>query len=76
MVTLNVGGVIYTTLRQTLQKYPGSMLAAMFSGRHDPQTDSQGAHFIDRNGTYFRYVLEFLRCGYFISGVFIGCWEV
>ncbi|XP_067931932.1 BTB/POZ domain-containing protein KCTD7-like [Watersipora subatra] len=63
IVTLNVGGVYYTTLRTTLLRYPDSMLAAMFSGRHKPQLDNRGAHVIDRNGRYFGYILEFLRSG-------------
>lgn len=33
-VTINVGGVIVVTFYSTLAKYPESMLAAMFSGRH------------------------------------------
>lgn len=61
VVSLNVGGVYFTTLRSTLLKYQNSMLAAMFSGRHEMQVDSRGASFIDRNGTYFGYILEFLR---------------
>ncbi len=31
-MTLNVGGVLYTTTRSTLAKYPDSMLGAMFGG--------------------------------------------
>lgn len=61
MISLNVGGVHYTTLKSTLQRYPDSMLAVMFSGRHGLQTDLHGAYFIDRNGTYFSHILDFLR---------------
>ena len=61
MLLLNVGGVFFTTLRTTLTRFPDSMLAAMFSGGHELQMDSRGAFFIDRNGTYFGYILEFLR---------------
>lgn len=37
------------------------MLAAMFSGRHQLDTDSEGRYFIDRDGTYFKHILNFLR---------------
>ena len=39
------------------------MLAAMFSGRHELDTDSEGRYFIDRDGKYFKYILNFLRDG-------------
>lgn len=39
------------------------MLAAMFSGRHFVQKDEDGRYFIDRDGTHFRYILNFLRDG-------------
>ena len=38
-----------------------SMLAAMFSGRHILEVDSEGRYFIDRDGTYFGYILNYLR---------------
>ena len=58
---LNVGGMYYTTLRTTLLRFPDSMLAAMFNGQQELVRDSQGAYFIDRCGTYFGYILEYLR---------------
>ena len=63
-VALNVGGVRYETSIATLRSTPGTMLDAMFSGRHamDPD-DSDGAHFLDRDGAHFKYVLEYLRDG-------------
>jgi hypothetical protein len=40
------------------------MLAAMFSGRHQPAPrSSDGRHFIDRDGDLFRYVLRYMRDG-------------
>jgi hypothetical protein len=51
---LNVGGYIFTTSLSTLQKYEDSMLAVMFSGRHDIVKDENGHYFIDRDGKYFR----------------------
>lgn len=37
------------------------MLATMFSGRHKLDKDKQGYFFIDSNGAYFGYILEYLR---------------
>ena len=60
-VTLNVGGHLYTTTLSTLQRYPDSMLGAMFRGDFPTTKDSKGNYFIDRDGTLFRYILNFLR---------------
>ena len=63
IVKLNVGGQHFTTSLQTLTRDPYSMLAAMFSGRHEVQTTEDGSFFIDRDGTYFRFILNYLRNG-------------
>lgn len=60
-VKLNVGGKLFDTSLSTLNKDPGSMLHAMFSGRFDTKAREDGAYFIDRDGTHFRYILNFLR---------------
>lgn len=60
-IQLDIGGHKYTTSLSTLRKDPNSMLAAMFSGRHNLVTESDGSYFLDRDGTYFRYVLNYLR---------------
>ena len=39
------------------------MLHAMFSGRFDSKPDEDGSYFIDRDGTHFRYILNYLRTG-------------
>lgn len=62
-VELNVGGVRYTTSLSTLTKEEGSLLQAMFRGQHSITPDTDGSYFIDRDGTNFRYVLNFLRDG-------------
>lgn len=60
---LSVGGSHFQTSLDTLCKDPNSMLAAMFSGRHYVQKDEDGRYFIDRDGTHFRYILNYLRDG-------------
>ncbi|KAG8587547.1 hypothetical protein GDO81_005704 [Engystomops pustulosus] len=63
VVPLSVGGMCFTTRLSTLRRYEDTMLAAMFSGRHHIPTDAEGRYFIDRDGTYFGDILNFLRCG-------------
>ena len=46
---------------KTLTRDPNSMLAAMFSGRHKLETTEDGSFFIDRDGTYFLFILNYLR---------------
>ena len=64
-IALDIGGVHYSTSRSTLTKYPKSMLGIMFSGRHDLATMQceDGSFFIDRDGTHFRHILNYLRDG-------------
>ena len=63
IVKLNVGGHYFTTSRQTLTRDPNSMLAAMFSGKFEMEPRGDGAFFIDRDGTHFRFILNYLRTG-------------
>ena len=48
VVSLNVGGTLFTTYKATLLQHPDSMLAALISG---PQSSAvyNGATFIDRD---------------------------
>ena len=63
IVKLNVGGIYFATSLQTLTKDPKSMLAAMFSGKFEMKPCEDGAFFIDRDGTHFRFILNYLRTG-------------
>ena len=65
-VKLNVGGQYFITSVQTLRKDPNSMLAAMFSGKFDTKPSEDGSFFIDRDGTHFRFILNYLRDGVLI----------
>jgi hypothetical protein len=60
---LSVGGIHFETSLDTLLKEPNSMLSIMFSGRHNVPKDEDGRYFIDRDGTHFRYILNYLRDG-------------
>lgn len=62
-ILLDVGGVQYKTTRATLRSVPGSMLDAMFSGRHEDRLDpdEDGCIFIDRDGVLFGHIIAFLR---------------
>jgi len=60
IVQLNVGGTTFTTSLSTLRRYK-SMLATMFSGRHEAAKDEHGRYFIDRDPILFRYILDFMR---------------
>lgn len=62
-IKLDIGGQQFSTSLTTLTRDSSSMLAAMFSGRHQLKTEADGSHFIDRDGTHFRYILNFLRDG-------------
>lgn len=60
-IKLDVGGHTFTTTLTTLTRIPDSVLGAMFSGRHTLEKNEAGAYFIDRDGTNFRHILNFLR---------------
>ena len=61
VIVLNVGGTSFTTSLQTMQAEPDSKLGRMFSGRHDMETQKDGSIFIDRDGTHFGLILNYLR---------------
>ena len=66
LVKLNVGGCKFTTTRSTLTNDPDSMLARMFAHEESvapAAKDEDGAFFIDRDGAYFKTILNFMRGG-------------
>jgi len=60
-IYLDVGGMFYTSTFETLTAVPDSLIGRMFSGRYPVEVNDDGRVFIDRDGTYFGYVLKFLR---------------
>ena len=67
-VELDIGGTRYVTSRSTLRSRPGSMLDALFSGRHAVIEEEDGSVFIDRDGSTFGHVLAYLRDGVVAAG--------
>lgn len=63
---LNIGGQLFTTSLATVRKDRGSILQGMFSERFDSKPAEDGSYFIDRDGTHFRYILNYLRTGQLI----------
>ncbi|XP_062860625.1 BTB/POZ domain-containing protein KCTD14 isoform X2 [Trichomycterus rosablanca] len=61
VIQLNVGGWFFTTTISTLRKFPTSRLAEMFTGPLKLVKDKEGRFFIDRDGTHFGAVLDYLR---------------
>lgn len=60
-VRLNVGGNIFETSHSTLCRDPNSLLATMFSGRHELLVEADESYFIDRDPLHFRLILNYLR---------------
>ena len=68
IVYLNVGGTVYTTTSDTLNNDGGGYLSILVrnqstEGRVENTLSKDGNIFIDRNGTLFEYILDFLRNG-------------
>ena len=63
ILDLDIGGTHkLTTTKKTLTKFEGSVLAAMFSGRHH-LLKHKDRIFIDRDGEAFSLMLNYLRTG-------------
>jgi len=63
IVTFNIGGQIYSTNRATIDNNVDcqSYLALILRNPTATCLDLHGHIFIDRDGTYFRYILNYLR---------------
>eukprot|EP01083_Nonionella_stella_P143522 446271_1 len=65
-ITLNVGGTKYQTSLYTLTKYGNTVLSKMFEGTFSLNPSKDGSYFIDRDGTHFALILNYLRTGQII----------
>lgn len=70
-IVLDVGGEIFETSRATMRKDGESLLAAMFADSEGLVPEEDGSFFIDRDGSQFRFILEFLRDGTSIDNLFL-----
>jgi hypothetical protein len=70
IVKFNVGGTRYEVSQSLLQSCPDSMLAK--SAATQWHTDPNAEIFVDRNGTRFQYVLDYLRDGQVDLPVFVS----
>lgn len=61
VVTLNVGGIKFTTFASTLLRFPDSRLAHMLDGGDRDFRLVNGQYFVDRDGSLFSYILDYLR---------------
>ena len=59
IVSLNVGGKLYQTLRSTISKYPDSLLNLILSSKVPAEIDANGAYFIDRDPSYFDIIIDY-----------------
>ena len=64
ILSLDVGGKTFKTLRETIMKHPQSTLARVITGK-DPNNMIiiENTYFFDRNPDYFRVVLDYMRTG-------------
>jgi len=62
-IRFNVGGIEHTTTFATLTNIQGTLLYKMMMGRYPIRLDDKKRIFLDRNGDYFRYVLDCMRDG-------------
>ncbi|XP_009869216.1 PREDICTED: potassium channel regulatory protein [Apaloderma vittatum] len=61
VVVLSVGGVRFVTRASTLQQFPESRLARMLNEEDREFKLMNGEFFVDRDGTLFSYIMDFLR---------------
>eukprot|EP00128_Syssomonas_multiformis_P001941 Colp12_sorted_trinity150504_noHs@9621 len=60
-VVVDVGGQRFTTTQGTLTAVPDSLLEVWFSRRDELKAEADDSYFIDRDGTHFNYILNYLR---------------
>ncbi|OCT95966.1 putative potassium channel regulatory protein [Xenopus laevis] len=61
LVNVNVGGMKFSTLPATLRRFPDSRLARMLDNSDREIRFLNGHFFIDRDGSLFSYILDYVR---------------
>jgi hypothetical protein len=64
-VKLNVGGYTFETSTTTLRRLPNTYFYAFLSGVYKTDTLKDGSVFVDRDGTHFFVILNYLRDEHF-----------
>jgi hypothetical protein len=60
IISLNVGGTVFTTSKQTLQADPASILASLVSDKKIMH-QNQNALFLDRNPKHYGKIIDYMR---------------
>ncbi|XP_036396771.1 putative potassium channel regulatory protein [Megalops cyprinoides] len=61
IITINVGGQKFTTTMSSLRRLPESRLARMLDGSDPEFIVTSGQVFVDRDGSLFKYILDYIR---------------
>ncbi len=69
IVKLNVGGKVFQTRLETLQKEEGNFFSALFGGNFSLEVDEDGTYFIDRDPKHFELILNYLRDYRYVEAV-------
>eukprot|EP01103_Thecamoeba_quadrilineata_P011916 TRINITY_DN2959_c0_g1_i2.p1 TRINITY_DN2959_c0_g1~~TRINITY_DN2959_c0_g1_i2.p1 ORF type:complete len:614 (+),score=149.84 TRINITY_DN2959_c0_g1_i2:42-1883(+) len=63
IIKLNIGGLKYQTTVGTLTETGDNYFSSILSGLFQITLDEEGYYFIDRDGEYFKPILDYLRTG-------------
>lgn len=72
VVTLNVGGCLFSTTRDTVLREPASRLALIVRGILPSPRDEQGNIFLDRDARHFQIILNYMRDGWALLPVSVA----
>jgi hypothetical protein len=61
IITINVGGKKFSTIRENLLKVKGSKLDVEILSIKYPLRDNKRRFFIDRDPTFFGYIMNYIR---------------
>ncbi|KAG8452833.1 hypothetical protein GDO86_004573 [Hymenochirus boettgeri] len=61
LVNLNIGGMKFTTFPATLLRFPDSRFAGILNNSDREIRIINGQYFVDRDGTLFSYILNYMR---------------